>query len=432
VITPSDVEGKLKFVDMFCGIGTVRMGFEQAGHECVYSIEWDKFKRGIYNVIFGNEPEGRDIRECRAIDIPQSDCWTFGAPCQDFSLAGARSGLEGDRSSLVREVFRLVRETKEEYRPKWLLYENVGGMLSSNKGLDYFKILIEMESLGYDIEWQMLNSKDFGVPQNRERVFTLGHLRGQGGQKIFPIGGITESANIKVIGTTAESTVRKDGSIIMDKSTRAWVHDTSGIIGAIGAMEYKQPKQILVKGQVSNEGSQAGKVYGEEGIFPTICAGTHGYANGNVLVKEATKKGYAEANEGDSINLERPNSKTRRGRGHQQANTLTTSCNQAVVLPCIAASRGRYTSENSTEQRLEINKTGNSNTITTVQKDNLLLTPQSRIRRLTPKECWRLQGIDDSITNKVMASKTSDTQMYRGAGDACTVNVIYEIAKRLI
>ena len=345
---------------MFCGIGTVRMGFEQAGHECVYSIERDKHKRGIYNVIFGSEPEGGDISECRGQDLPRSDCWVFGAPCQDFSLSGTRAGLGGDRSSLVREVFRLVREIKKEYRPKWLLYENVGGMLSSNKGLDYFQILVEMESLGYDIEWQMLNSKDFGVPHNRERVFTLGHLRGRGGRKIFPF-----RENAKTINNT------------------------------------NSPSRVLVK--------------------------------------EATKKGYAEAHEGDSINLEHPNSKTRRGRvGHQQANTLTTSCNQAVVLPCIAASRGRNpknpsdrTAGNHVEQRLEINKTGNSNTITTVQKDNYVLTPQYRIRKLTPKETWRLQGIKDEITNKVIAAGTSDAQMYRGAGDACTVNVIYEIAKRL-
>ena len=163
------------------------MGFEQAGWECVYSVEWDKHKRRAYNVIFGSEPDGRDIMECRAIDFPRADCWTFGAPCQDFSLAGYRSGLDGDRSSLVREVFRLVRETKEEYRPKWLLYENVRGMLSSNKGFDYLQILTEMESLGYDIEWQMLNSKDFGVPQNRERVFTIGHKRGTKQNNIFPI-----------------------------------------------------------------------------------------------------------------------------------------------------------------------------------------------------------------------------------------------------
>ena len=321
------------------------MGFEKAGHECIYSIEWDKFKRGIYNVIFGELPQGSDIRECRADDIPQADCWAFGAPCQDFSIGGARAGLEGDRSSLVREVFRLVRETKKEYRPKWLLYENVAGMFSSNKGLDYFQILFEMESLGYDIEWQMLNSKEFGVPHNRERVFTLGHLRGRGGRKVFPIRGISSEVSIKVIGSTVNN-------IAQGTNSRHWVHDITGIVGALSATDYKQPKQIYIK--------------------------------------EATKKGYAEATEGDSINLEHPNSKTRRGRvGHQQANTLTTSCNQATVT-------------------------------------------QGRIRRLTPKECWRLQGIDDSITDKVIAAGISDMQMYRGAGDACTVNVIYEIAKRLI
>jgi len=467
-VAPGGEKVGLKFVDMFCGIGTIRMGFEQAGWECVYSIEWDKHKRRMYDAIFGKEPEGADIRTIRHDDIPSADCWTFGAPCQDFSIAGNREGLEGDRSSLVREVFRLVRETKEEYRPQWLLYENVKGMLSSNKGLDYLEILIEMESLGYDIEWQLLNTKYYGVPQNRERVFTLGHLRGRGGRKIFPIRGITESSDIKVIGTTAESTVREDGSIIMDKSTRAWVHDTSGIVGALGAMEYKQPKQIMVNGQVSSDKSQAGKIYNADGIFPTICAGTHGYANGliqigeldlegyndsskrvyssdgigrtlmggggcandktglymvravltpnrikkrqngrrfkepgepmftltkqdvhGVMITEATKKGYAKAYEGDSINLTMPNSKTRRGRvGRRIANTLDTSCNQGTLK-------------------------------------------QGRIRRLTPRECMRLQGVSDEVTDKLIAAKISDTQMYKGAGEACTVNVVYEIAKKL-
>ena len=170
----------MKFIDLFCGMGTIRMGFEQAGWECVYSVEWDKHKRRIYEVIFGREPEGCDIRKLRGSDVPRADCWCFGAPCQDFSIAGKREGMEGERSSLVREVFRVVRETAEEDRPQWLLYENVKGMLSSNGGLDFLGIILEMESLGYDIEWQTLNSKDFGVPQNRERVFTLGHLRSRG------------------------------------------------------------------------------------------------------------------------------------------------------------------------------------------------------------------------------------------------------------
>ena len=180
----------LKFVDLFCGIGTIRMGMEQAGHECVYSVEWDKHKRKIYSIVFGKEPEGSDIRATNAGDIPRADVWAFGAPCQDFSIAGKRAGMEGERSSLVLEVFRLVRETSEENRPKYLIYENVKGMLSSNGGRDFLGIISEMASLGYDrIEYSLLNSKNFGVPQNRERVFTLGHYRGRGGRKVFPLTG---------------------------------------------------------------------------------------------------------------------------------------------------------------------------------------------------------------------------------------------------
>jgi DNA (cytosine-5)-methyltransferase 1 len=434
----------MKFIDMFCGIGTIRMGFEQAGWECVYSIEWDKHKRRIYDVIFGGEPEGQDIRTIRGNDLPRADCWCFGAPCQDFSVAGERAGLEGDRSSLVREVFRQLREIEKEYRPEWLLYENVKGMFSSNKGLDYFEILFEMESLGYDIEWQLLNSKDFGVPQNRERVFTIGHLRGRSGRKIFPIGRNSESADIKVIGTTKSETAK-------GTNCRSWVHDITGIVGALTSTDYKQPKQIMIKGMLDIPGQEnIRRVYDTKGISPCLTTMEGGnrqpkiqvrdysevailrnvrtdygknirkqYEAGEIkesrhnmtrleprvdginntlttvqkdnllFIREATSKGYAEALEGDSINLAVPGSKTRRGRvGKSIANTLDTSCNQGTLA-------------------------------------------NGRIRRLTPKECWRLQGISDKITDKVIQAGISDTQMYRGAGDACTVNVIYEIAKRM-
>jgi DNA (cytosine-5)-methyltransferase 1 len=85
---------RLKFIDLFCGMGNFRLGMEQAGHECVYSCEWDKHKRRIYEVIYGHEPEGRDIRDVRANDIPKADIWCFGAPCQDLSIAGKRAGLD--------------------------------------------------------------------------------------------------------------------------------------------------------------------------------------------------------------------------------------------------------------------------------------------------------------------------------------------------
>ncbi|MFT9497505.1 DNA cytosine methyltransferase [Anaerosolibacter sp.] len=306
----------LKFVDMFCGIGTIRMGMEQAGHKCVYSIEWDKHKREIYKVVFGNEPEGRDICDTRASDIPRAEVWCFGAPCQDFSIAGERKGLDGDRSSLVREVFRLIRETEEEHRPTYLLYENVKGMLSSNKGFDFFQILFEMESLGYDrIEYSLLNSKNFGVPQNRERVFTIGHFRGRGTRKIFPIVTTVGCKNPGVTLTARGYGSQRNGTYVVENPVTL---------------------RLLIPG------ADAQRVY-----------------DGRMLGR--TLKGESG------------------GQGGKMG----------------------------------------------------LYLIKDRIRQLTPRETWRMQGIPDHITDRVINAGISDTQMYRGAGDACTVKVIYEIAKRL-
>ena len=181
-----------RIVDFFAGMGNVRAGFEKAGAVCVYSVEWDKYKREIYKVIYGHEPEADDIRRVEARDIPDAECWCFGAPCTSFSLAGLRKGMDGE-SGLVKEIFRLLREKRPEDRPEWLLYENVKGMLSSNHGWDFALILAEMDELGYDCEWELLNSKFFGVPQNRERIFTVGRKRDterhsgrESGSKIFP------------------------------------------------------------------------------------------------------------------------------------------------------------------------------------------------------------------------------------------------------
>lgn len=182
-------EEKFKIVDLFCGIGCIRLGFEQAGATTVYSVEWDKYKRKGYEAIFGHEPDANDIRTVDARDIPYADCWCFGSPCVSFSQAGRREGLNG-ASGLINEVFRLLREKEPYDRPKWLFFENVKGLLSSNRGWDFAFILSEMAELGYDCEWYLFNSKDFGIPQNRERVYVIGRSRfGEPGRpEVFPFG----------------------------------------------------------------------------------------------------------------------------------------------------------------------------------------------------------------------------------------------------
>ena len=207
------ISGGLKFIDLFAGIGGFRHGMELAGHKCVGFCEWDKYATASYISMYLITEEQRmylatlslkkrqkeilkneyrngewysdDIRNVDAGSIPRCDCWCFGAPCQDFSVAGKRAGLAGDRSSLIREVFRILGEIREEDRPEWIIYENVKGMLSSNRGFDFLEILLAMDELGYDIEWQVFNSKDWGVPQNRERVYTVGLLEDAVPEKYF-------------------------------------------------------------------------------------------------------------------------------------------------------------------------------------------------------------------------------------------------------
>lgn len=227
----------MTFIDLFAGIGGFRRGLELAGHKCVGFCEWDKYATASYTAMHLITEEQRkyletldkkqrvkeilkeeyrngdwysaDIRLVNAGNVPRCDCWCFGAPCQDFSVAGKRAGLDGDRSSLVREVFRILGELEEDDRPEWLIYENVKGMLSSNGGRDYLAILLEMDELGYDAEWFNFNSKYHGVPQNRERVYTIGHFRGRGPAKVFPIEGTdgedsVEGMNPECIGGFGE------------------------------------------------------------------------------------------------------------------------------------------------------------------------------------------------------------------------------------
>lgn len=337
----------LTFLDFFAGVGGFRRGMEMAGHTCLGHCEIDKFANMSYKEIHQPREEewfGTDIRRTNADELPRADVWCFGFPCQDISVAGKQLGFKGQRSSLFFTVTRLIRDTKEEDRPKYLFIENVKNLLSVNGGSDFLKLLIELDEIGYDAEWQVLNSKNFGVPQNRERVFIIGHLRGRSGRKVFPIGGVSQKTNINIIGTTVKPGAKGTNS-------RHWVHDIEGDIGALSATDYKQTKQILVR--------------------------------------ENIKKGYVEAYEGDGIRLDHIGGKTGRGRVQPQiCNTLTTGSHCGVI------DKG------------------------------------FRIRKLTPKECWRLQGWNDEDFEKA-AKVCSDSQLYKQAGNGVTVPVIYEIAKRL-
>ena len=384
----------MKFIDLFAGIGGFRLGMESAGHECVAFCEIDKFARATYKAIHNTEGEIElhditTVTDDEIRNIGHVDAICGGFPCQAFSIAGHRRGFEDTRGTLFFEIARFASILK----PKYLFLENVKGLLNHDKGNTFEVILSALDELGYDVEWQVLNSKDFGVPQNRERVFIIGHLRGQRGRKVFPIGGKDEKSSAERLGINILGNTKNPNGTA--QGTRDIVHDPKGIVGALTATDYKGPKQVAIPNEIKKYGvlqpnfNQSGVVYETDGISPTIRTMQGGGLEPKIRVREATKKGYAEATVGDSVNLAHPNSKTRRGRvGEGIANTLVTGDSQGVVMP------------------------------------------NFRIRKLTPRECWRLQGFPDWAFDKAQ-EMNSNSQLYKQAGNSVTVNVIKEIARYL-
>ncbi len=378
----------MKFLDLFAGIGGFRLGMESAGHECVGFCEIDKYARASYKAIHNTEGEielhditrvtDESIRRFGSVDVI---CGGF--PCQAFSIAGNRRGFEDTRGTLFFEICRFA----SVLRPRYLFLENVKGLLNHDRGNTFEVILSALDELGYNVEWQVLNSKNFGVPQNRERVFIIGHLRGERTRNVFPISGESEQSDhqppkIEIIGNTKNP----NGT---SKGTKSVVYGSGGVVGTLTATDYKEPKQVAIKqfGILQPNFNQCGVVYETDGIAPTIRAYQGGGLEPKIRVKEATSKGYAEV--GDSVNLSHPNSKTRRGRvGKQVANTLLTGESQGVI------------------------------------------EPDFRIRKLTPRECWRLQGFPDWAFDKAQ-EVNSNSQLYKQAGNSVTVNVIAAIAKEL-
>ena len=377
----------MKFLDLFAGIGGFRLGMESAGHECVGFCEIGKFARASYKAIHDTKGEielhditrvtDESIRRIGSVDII---CGGF--PCQAFSIAGNRRGFEDTRGTLFFEIARFA----SILRPKYLFLENVKGLLNHENGITFETIISTLDELGYDVEWQVLNSKDFGVPQNRERVFIIGHLRGERTRRVFPFGRESskfdsEQPRIDIVGNTKNP----NGTALGISSV---VYSSKGLIGTLCARDYKQPKQIAIPVLTPDrpEKRQNGRRFKENGepMFTLASQDKHG-----IMIREATVQGYTEATIGDSVNLSHPNSQTRRGRVSKQiANTLLTGESQGVI------------------------------------------EPDFRIRKLTPRECWRLQGFPDWAFDKAQ-EVNSNSQLYKQAGNSVTVNVIEAIAKEL-
>jgi DNA (cytosine-5)-methyltransferase 1 len=172
----------MKCFSLFAGIGGFDLALQRQGHEIVGACEINDDARRVYETNFGKSPRYRDAREIDTGKLPDFDILCAGFPCQSFSGAGLQLGLSDTRGTLFYEISRIAKEKK----PQYLLLENVAGLLTNDNARTFTKILIELHEIGYDVEWQLINSKYF-VPQNRPRVFIIGHLRGKSKPRVFPI-----------------------------------------------------------------------------------------------------------------------------------------------------------------------------------------------------------------------------------------------------
>ena len=416
---------------MFAGIGGFRTGLSKFGDFFVPVgfCEIDPYARKAYEAIYDTKGElfFEDARKIVPEELPDIDLVCGGFPCQSFSIAGKRGGFEDARGTLFFEIARIARVK----RPKYLLLENVPGLLSHDGGRTFATILTTLSELGYDVAWQVLNSANFGVPQARKRVFIIGYLG--------------------------------------ERSS-----------GEIQAFTDANPKTIIQK--VS--GRQGDRVYDKDGLSCTLTSNGGGFAGntglysvGQLPIKSLTKSGYQIAEPGDSIDLAYPNLNTRRGRvGKQIAHTITPNITQGVycidmnqdpkiteIARCITARQDAGISKRKGEHSgvIEISKEIGPRAIISPERETVrqqgrrikgpdepmfALTTQDRhgvvdydpecdiIRKLMPIECWRLQGFTDEQFYKAQGIGLSDARLYKMAGNAVSVPVITalgEIIKRV-
>jgi DNA (cytosine-5)-methyltransferase 1 len=396
---------KINHLDLFSGIGGFHLGFERAGFKIKsYFSEIDKHAIAVYKHKFKDATYVGSVTDVYGGDLPQIDLITFGSPCQDFSLAGKRAGMGGDRSSLILEAIRLVREC----RPRVFIWENVKGAFSSNAGEDFAAILQEFTDIGgYRLEWQLLNTSWF-LPQNRERIYLVGYSttpkRGWGG--VFPIGeNSTEvvSKSVKQIGTKLDSNS--------------------------GTQPYQQDR-----------------VYDADGIVPALNQG-----KSDLIIKEAVVEPIVGAIRGRNPHNPNDNSKGIEYKQrlelnkNRESNCLTSD----VTMNMVIQPNYKYEAANELVRRNTLTEGEVKGldfynqsvrdvipTLTDPKHNSQGLFDGYRIRRLTPIECERLQGFTDDHTafgNYDGETKPmSNTQRYKQCGNAVTVNVVEAVAKKCI
>lgn len=377
----------ITFLDFFSGIGGFRKGFELCGMVCKGHCEIDKYADRSYRAIFEvkeDEWYRDDITKVQPRELPRVNLWCGGFPCQDISISGQQRGLEGERSSLFFEIVRLLKGTPAENRPEWLVLENVKNLLSIHQGWDFTAILCALAEVGYHIEYGLLNSRFHSVPQNRERIYLVAyrHFGAGSGRKVFPVQCSNSKALIELIG-----------------------------------------------------GKQGRRVYDTQGIGCTLLAtgGGHGGKTGLYFVD--LSRGTPRLT--DAARCPKANYDGGVSNQRSESSGVFFGCGcHAVLTP--EQERKRQDFKDCGEPAFTVNAADRHG----VQLVPCVACPQQtivtygvqqgcgRIRRLTPRECWRLQGFPDEMFD-IASTVNSDTQLYKQAGNSVTISVVYAVGQRI-
>ncbi len=456
----------MKLLSLFSGIGAFEKALDRLNinYELVNYCEIDKYASKAYAMMHDCD-ESLNLGDITKIDttaLPNDiDLITYGFPCQDISLAGKQKGFEEDgertRSGLFFEALRIIEDTK----PRIAIAENVKNLTSKKFQKEFDIVLTSLEQAGYNNYWQVLNAKDYGIPQNRERVFIVSIRKDiDNGMFKFPEGfelefrlkdmledGVDEkyyisNEMIEYISAKGTKNFKNCDSRINLEVARPLTTDQNKRAGTTNYLSDGLPenfdlsaidiKAVRKYGIFDTETSkhQAGSVWDKEGLAPTLDTMQGGYRQPCIEIKEATKKGYKEAYEGDGVYLNRPHQK----RGVVQngmIQTLKTSCSDVgVVVSDKPICVGQVSTGNSQAGKV-YSPDGVSQTLCAGTHGYAMgnIEHNLRIRKLTPLECFRLMGFDDEDFNKITG--ISNTQLYKQAGNSIVVDVLVHLFESL-
>ena len=407
----------MKFLELCAGIGGFRQALENLGCECVGWSEIDKYAIKLYSAWYNDNCNFGDVTKIEAETLPDFDLLVGGFPCQAFSIAGKRMGFDDTRGTIFFDFARIMKAKK----PKFAIFENVKGLLNHDGGKTYETILQTLNELGYDAQWGILNTKFHGLPQNRERVYIVANLRERSSTKIlFERGdGLTDKVE------------RTEQSIIGDYYTEnGKTHQWGGVIGdesiapCLMAGEYKSPRIVKI-GSIGGKPCQSDQVYSPSGVSVTLSAQNGGKGAMTGLYKIGDIDGlntqYSRVYDSEGI------SATINAQGGGLG-AKTGLYKVGAIDGVFRLKQGNRVYGVNGKARTICAEGGGYGGYTGLYTNS----EQTKVRRLTPKECFRLQGFKDEMVDLGYKLGISDTQLYKMAGNAVSVPVVEWVAQRVL